>query len=59
MMGKYKKINVEQAGSKLDGLLREKGLLRKKQIPATKIKKVGSGSLSEAEIKKLMKILQS
>ena len=53
MMGKYKKINVEQAGCKLDGLL------RKKQIPATKVKKVGSGSLSEAEIKKLMKILQS
>lgn len=53
MMGKYKKMNVEQAGDKFDGIL------RKKETMIRKKKNVGSGSLSEAEIQKLIKALQN
>ena len=53
MMGKYKKMNVEQAGNMMDGLL------RKKQTMMRKKKNMGSGSLSEAEIQKLIKALQN
>mgnify|MGYP003115852186 FL=1 len=53
MMGKYKKMNVEQAGDMMDGLL------RKKETMIRKKKNMGSRSLSEADIKKLMKMLQS
>ena len=53
MMGKYKKMNVEQAGDMMDGLL------RKKETMIRKKKNMGAGKLSEAEMKKLMKMLQS
>ena len=52
-MGKYKKMNVEQAGNMMDGLL------RKKETMIRKKKNMGAGKLSEAEMKKLMKMLQS
>jgi len=54
MMGKkYKKLNVEKAGTKFDDLL------NKTKSMSNKKKFVGSGQLSEQEIKKLLKMLNS
>ena len=53
MGNKYKKLNVEKAGTKFDDLL------NKTKSMSNKKKFVGSGQLSEQEIKKLLKMLNS